>query len=157
MRLMRAASEMTAHPHPALRGAAVVMAALTLVGCESSQEQSAKLERAAKLAAAHEAHVDKGLTITRESTDVKVLSANVVTSSEGAAAVVTVRNDSSQTLASVPIALACKLAPAALPTKKTWNGAEAPGASSGSTALPAATTRPARRATANTTSLCWAT
>ncbi len=99
---------MTAHPHPALRGAAVVMAALTLVGCESSQEQSAKLERAAKLAAAHEAHVDKGLTITRESTDVKVLSANVVTSSEGAAAVVTVRNDSSQTLASVPIAIDVK-------------------------------------------------
>jgi hypothetical protein len=106
--MMRAATGGRVGSRTVLRGAAAVMAVLALVGCESSQEQSAKLERAAKLAAAHEARVDKGLTITRESTVVKVLSASVVTSSEGAAAVVTVRNDSSQTLASVPIAIDVK-------------------------------------------------
>ena len=92
----------------AVRWAVAILAALALTGCESSQEQSAKLERAAKLAAAHEQRVNKGLTITRESADVRVLSAGVVTSSEGAAAVVTVRNDSSRTLASVPIAIDVK-------------------------------------------------
>ena len=92
----------------ALRGAAAIMAALALAGCESSQEKSAKLERAAKLAAAHEARVDKGLAITRESAVVKALSAVVVTGSEGAAAVVSVRNASAQALASVPIAIAVR-------------------------------------------------
>ncbi|HLL91687.1 MAG TPA: hypothetical protein VK252_02015 [Solirubrobacteraceae bacterium] len=103
--MMRAACGGQVGSRAVIRGAAVVMAALALVGCESSQEQSARLERVAKLAAAHETRVNKGLTIARESTDVKVLSANVVTSSEGAVAVVTVRNDSSWTLASVPIAI----------------------------------------------------
>jgi hypothetical protein len=91
-----------------LRGAAAIVAALALAGCESSQERSATLERAAKLAAAHEARASKGLTIARESAVVKVLSATVVSSSEGAAAVVTVRNDSARTLAAVPIAIAVR-------------------------------------------------
>lgn len=105
---MRVAYGGRAGSRAAIRGATVIMVALALAGCESSQEKSAKLERVAKLAAAHEQRVDKGLTITRESTNVKVLSAGIVSSSEGAAAVVTVRNTSPRPLAAVPIAISIK-------------------------------------------------
>jgi hypothetical protein len=106
--MMRAATGGRVGSRTVVRGTVAVMAALALAGCESSQEQSAKLERAAKLAAAHEARVSKGLTIARESAVVKVLAATVVSSPEGAAAVVTVRNDSARALASVPLAIAVK-------------------------------------------------
>jgi hypothetical protein len=43
-------------------------------------------------------------------------------------------------------ALACRCAPAGLPTRNAWNGTAAPAATSGSTDLPAATILPARRA-----------
>ncbi len=84
--------------------AALVLAALALSGCESTQEESAKLEKTAK----HFALARKGLTITHASTQVQVLSATVVHSSEGAAAAVSVRNSSSHTLSSAPIAIAVK-------------------------------------------------
>jgi hypothetical protein len=106
--MRRAATGGPAWSRGASRGAAAILAALALAGCESSQEESAKLERTAKLAQAHEARASKGLTITRESAAVKVVSAGVVTSSEGAAAVVTVRNASARTLAAVPIAITVK-------------------------------------------------
>ncbi len=54
-------------------------------------------------------------------------------------------------------ALACELAPAALPTKKTWKGVEAPRGQFRQHGPAGGHDRPARRATANTTSLCWAT
>lgn len=107
---MRAATGGLAWSRVTIPGAVAILAILALAGCDSSQEKSATLERAAKLAAAHEQRVDKALTISRESADVKVLSAGVVSSSEGAAAVVTVRNISPRTLASVPIEIKVKSA-----------------------------------------------
>ncbi len=81
--------------------AALVLAALALSGCESTQEESAKLEKTAK----HFTLAHKGLTIAHASTRVQVLGATVVHNSESAAAAVTVRNSSSHTLSSVPIAI----------------------------------------------------
>jgi hypothetical protein len=43
-------------------------------------------------------------------------------------------------------ALACSLAPVGVPTRNAWNGTDASPVTSGSTALPAATIPPARRA-----------
>ncbi len=87
-------------------GVALVLVALTLAlsGCETTQEQSARLEKTAK----HFALAHRGLTITHVSTEVQVLSATVVHSTEGAAAAVTVRNSSSHTLSAVPIAVTVK-------------------------------------------------
>jgi hypothetical protein len=74
----------------------------SLAGCQSTQETSARLERAAKL---HEqggpgAH---GLSITRPSRVVQVVSTAVVHSSEGTAATVTLRNTSAHPLRALPI------------------------------------------------------
>lgn len=82
--------------------------ALALTGCETTAEKSAKLEQEAKAAAARRPALAKGLSIGRESTAVKVVSAAVVHSSEGAAAVVTVRNTTARALRSVPIAITVK-------------------------------------------------
>ncbi len=81
--------------------AALALAALALSGCESTQEESAKLEKTAK----HFRLAHTGLTIAHASTQVQVLSAALVHDSEGAAAAVTVRNSGSHTLSSVPIAI----------------------------------------------------
>ncbi|HME01958.1 MAG TPA: hypothetical protein VKG38_02875 [Solirubrobacteraceae bacterium] len=86
----------------------LVALALTLTGCETTAEKSAKLEHEAKELAAHRPPPPKGLSIVRESTAVKVVDATVLHSSEGAAAVVTVRNTSSRTLRAVPIAITVK-------------------------------------------------
>ena len=90
-----------------MRGArwlALALAALALTGCETTAEKSAKLERQA----GHVTLTEKGLSITRESTDVKVLSTAVVRGAEGAAAVVSLNNRSSRTLRNVPIAITVK-------------------------------------------------
>lgn len=83
------------------------LAALALTACESNQERSAKLEKVAKLhggeAAKRRALAQRALTITRQSTRVKVIATAVVRGSEGAAAIVTLRNVSSTTLRDVPI------------------------------------------------------
>jgi hypothetical protein len=84
--------------------AAALLAALALTGCETTAEESARLERAAKLTGGGQL-LQKGLSITRESRDVSVVSASVVHNSEGAAAVVTLRNTSSHALRAVPIAI----------------------------------------------------
>lgn len=84
--------------------AALAALALALSGCETTQEESAKLEKTAK----HFALAHRGLTITHASTQVHVPEATVVHSSEGAAAVVTVTNTSSHALHSVPIAITIK-------------------------------------------------
>ena len=90
--------------------AALVLGALTvalaLSGCESTQEENAKLEKTAK----HFALARTGLSIAHASTQVQVLSATVVRGTEGVAAAVTVRNSSSHTLSSVPIAITVKSA-----------------------------------------------
>ncbi len=87
-----------------MRLAALALAALALTGCETSQEKSAKLERAAKLAD-RGALSQRGLSITRESAEVRVLGAAIVRDSEGAAAIVTLSNSSSRALRTVPIAI----------------------------------------------------
>lgn len=79
--------------------------AVLLGGCETTAEKSARLEKAAKrktLAA------QQGLQITRESKFVRATGAAVVQGKEGAAAVVTLRNDSAHALSDVPISLTLK-------------------------------------------------
>jgi hypothetical protein len=87
------------------RSAVLVLAALALAlalsGCDTTQEESAKLEKTAK----HFALAHRGLTIAHASAQAHVSEAAVAHSSEGAAAVVTVTNTSSQALRSVPIAI----------------------------------------------------
>ncbi len=93
---------------PGGRAALALMALLTVAvalgGCETTAEESAQLEKSAKrVTLAH-----NGLSIAHRSTRVKVLSATVVRGSEGAAAVVSVRNVSPRTLQSAPIAITVK-------------------------------------------------
>jgi hypothetical protein len=88
----------------ATAAAAALLALLALSGCETTAEKSARLERAA-----HHAHLaERGLSITRQSTDVHVLGAILVQGGAGAAAVVTLRNGSGHTLEGVPIAITVK-------------------------------------------------
>jgi hypothetical protein len=88
---------------------AVLMLALALGGCESSQEKSAQLEKQAKLAkAAHPVQAPKGLSIAHASSAVKVVATRSVHSSEGTAVVVTLRNVSTHALRDVPIAITVK-------------------------------------------------
>jgi hypothetical protein len=90
-----------------VRLAALVLVALALTACESNQERSAKLEKADKHreseAVQRRELAQRALTITRQSTRVKVVATAVVHSSEGAAAIVSLRNDSSASLREVPI------------------------------------------------------
>lgn len=90
-----------------MRLAALALLALALAACESNQERSAKLERAATLhedeAAKRRALAQRALTITRPSTKLRVIATAVVHDSEGAAAVVTLRNASDTSLRDVPI------------------------------------------------------
>jgi hypothetical protein len=69
--------------------------------CESTQQKSERLGRAGKgtsLAA-------KGLVVSRQSTDVKVIETDALQDSNGTAAVVALRNTSKRALAEVPIAI----------------------------------------------------
>ena len=88
------------------RAAALAVGALALAGslsgCETTAEKSARLERVAH----HDRPVEHGLTIAKRSTDVRVLGTVLVHGGEGAAAVVTLRNNSGHTLKNVPIAIA---------------------------------------------------
>jgi hypothetical protein len=90
-----------------VRLTALVLVALALTACESNQERSAKLEKAAKRqegeAAKRRALAQRSLTITRPSTKVSVTATAVVHGSEGAAAIVTLRNVSGTALRDVPI------------------------------------------------------
>ncbi len=81
-----------------------LLALLALSGCETTEEKSAQLEKAAH----HARLAERGLSITRQSADVHVLGAVLVHGAEGAAAVVTLRNDSAHVLRDVPIAIAVK-------------------------------------------------
>ncbi len=86
-----------------MRAAALVLLALTLSGCQSTQETSARLEKAAKLHERSAGTSARGLAITRPSSIVKVIATAVVHSAEGTAAAVTLRNTSSEPLRDVPI------------------------------------------------------
>jgi hypothetical protein len=81
-----------------------MLALLALSGCESTQEKSAQLEKTA-----HHARVaERGLSIAKASPDITVVGVTLVRGTEGAAAVVTLRNDSAHALRDVPIAIAVK-------------------------------------------------
>lgn len=97
---MRAAA-----PACALQG---VLVALALSSCETTADKSARLERRAKLAGAQEGAARQAIAVTRRSTRVKVLGATLLRGSEGAAAVVRVRNLSSRPLWRIPIAITVK-------------------------------------------------
>jgi hypothetical protein len=90
-----------------VRLAALALVALTLTACESNQERSAKLEKAAKHredeALQRRELAQRALTITRPSTRVKVIATAVVHGSEGDAAIVSLRNTSNTSLRDVPI------------------------------------------------------
>jgi len=84
----------------------VPLAAVALAGCETSAEKSAQLEKAAKLHAARNPQQhQQQLTIARTSRFVKAVSSTVLSSSEGHAVVVTLRNSSRRTLRDVPLLL----------------------------------------------------
>jgi hypothetical protein len=88
---------------------ALVTVALAVGGCESSQEKSAQLERAAKVERARNpVQASHGLTITQASRAVQVVATQVLHSSEGNAAVVTLHNTSPHALRDVPIAVTVK-------------------------------------------------
>jgi hypothetical protein len=88
---------------------ALLLCAVALGGCESSQEKSAQLEKAAKLAKAeHPVEAPKGLSIAHASSAVRVVATQSVHSSEGTAVVVTLRNVSTHALRDAPIAITVK-------------------------------------------------
>jgi hypothetical protein len=87
-----------------VRWVALALVALALTGCETTAEKSGRLEKQA----GHGTAQQKGLSIVHPSTVVKVTSTTLLRSSEGVAAVVTLRNTSSQTLRKVPIAIDVK-------------------------------------------------
>jgi hypothetical protein len=95
-----------------VRLAALVLVALALTGCESNQERSAKLEKAAKRqqreAGQRTALAQRAMTITQQSTKVNVSATAVVHSSEAAAAIVTLHNLSDTALRDVPIQITVK-------------------------------------------------
>jgi hypothetical protein len=88
-------------PAPALAALAALALTGSLTGCQTSAEKSARLEREAKLHPA--AKTAPGLSIARTSRDVKVVTATVLSGSEGDAAVVTLANTSPHALANVPL------------------------------------------------------
>jgi hypothetical protein len=89
-----------------VRRAALVALVLApaLAGCETTQEKSAQLERAA-LRERKATVAAAGLRIAHPNTRVRVVSETLLHGSEGAAAAVTVRNESARGLRSVPIAI----------------------------------------------------
>jgi hypothetical protein len=78
----------------------VALACLAVVGCESTQTKSARLERAAQ-----KAKHEKGLVITRQATDVKVEETAVLQDANGAATVVELRNESRASLVGLPVSV----------------------------------------------------
>ncbi len=108
-----------------MRAAALLLVALALGGCETTAEESARLERAAGVQAGHGATAAKGLSITRAGTTVRVLGATLLHGSEGAAAAVTLLNLTDRTLVGVPIALTVRNAAGATVFQNNSPGLEA--------------------------------
>jgi hypothetical protein len=101
---MKAAKGGRAGVRAATLSVVAVTAALALTGCETTAEKSAALERTA-----HHAHLaERGLSIIKQSADVHVLGAVLVHGAEGAAVVVTLRNDTAHVYKDVPIAITVK-------------------------------------------------
>jgi hypothetical protein len=92
--------------------ALVALAAIALVGCESSQEKNAKLEKAAKVLEAKTlakgAAAERARQITHPSTKVAVSGVTLLHGSEGLATVVTLNNHSGTALREVPVKVIVK-------------------------------------------------
>jgi hypothetical protein len=99
-----------------VKAVVLALAALALGGsltaCESSQEKSAQLERVAKRERAQSARrralARRALSITQPSRVVTVTATDVVHSSEGAAAIVTLHNSSATALRALPIEITAR-------------------------------------------------
>lgn len=76
-----------------------LLAVAGLTACQSTQDRSAELASKGSKTLLN----DKGLTVDKESTDVKVTSTALLTDPNGSAVVVDLHNDSGQNLTDVPI------------------------------------------------------
>lgn len=114
-----------------MRLAILVLAALALSGCESSQEKSARLERAAKLAAAKlgPSESTAASTVIHPSTKVKVGQVSILSGTEGLAAIVNLQNTSSTALRDIPLSLTVRTANGGLVYSNSGAG-QAPGLAS---------------------------
>ncbi|MDA0184774.1 hypothetical protein OJ997_31015 [Solirubrobacter phytolaccae] len=79
--------------------AGVLAAAVVVSGCESTQDKSARLERAAQAVKA-----EKGLVVAKDATEITVESSTVLQDPNGAAIVVELKNTSAGALVGLPIA-----------------------------------------------------
>ena len=87
---------------PAGLGALAI--SLALCGCQSTQERSAELQRDAK----HTLLASQGVSVTKESPNVRVVHSTIIHTSTGTAVVVQMRNVSAKTLQDAPIELTVK-------------------------------------------------
>jgi hypothetical protein len=90
---------------PAAFALALALGAVSLAGCETTAEKSAKLEKAAKRVAPVQ---QQGLSIAHASKIVKVQSATLVHGTEGTAAVLRLHNSSAKAIREVPISISLK-------------------------------------------------
>jgi len=77
-----------------------LLAAVAFAGCQSTQEKSAELAKQGQ-----QAFTEKGLSVTKENPDVKVLGTTVLSDPNGSAVAVELRNTSSKALVNLPIAI----------------------------------------------------
>ncbi len=97
-----------------------VATALTLCGCQSTQERSTELQRAAK----HDVLAVHGLSVSRENPSVRVLRSTIVHSKEATAVVVELRNTSSHALENAPIEVTVRDAHGAVLYQNNASGLE---------------------------------
>jgi hypothetical protein len=106
------------------RGAPIALGAiattLVLCGCQSTQERSAELQRAAK----HEVLSTQGVSVAKENPSVEVLQSTVVHSHEGTAVVVALRNTSPHALENAPIEVTVRDAHGAVLYQNNASGLE---------------------------------
>jgi hypothetical protein len=84
-----------------MRAAASALLALALVGCESTQDRSARLEAQA----AKRRDPGEGLVVSRRAAEIRVLRTAALKDANGAAVVVELRNRSRKALSALPIAI----------------------------------------------------
>lgn len=87
---------------PAGLGALAI--SLALCGCQSTQEHSAELQRDAK----HTLLASQGVSVTKESPNVRVVHSAIIHTSTATAVVVQMRNVSAKTLRDAPVELTVK-------------------------------------------------
>jgi hypothetical protein len=97
-----------------------VATALVLCGCQSTQERSAELQRAAK----HDVLATQGVSVSKENPSVRVLQSTLVRSGESTAVVVALRNTSSHALENAPIEVTVRDAHGAVLYQNNASGLE---------------------------------